>query len=755
MATKVGGLTITLRARTEEFTRGMKRAETRMRKFSRQARGVTQALGAFGPAFGVAGAAFFTAAMLRRQEQFNRAMQRSLAIMGDVSNVMRRDMVSAAREMAGATSFSARELAEGFFFLASAGLDAQQSLEALPVVARFAQAGHLGLARGTELLTDVMAGFGIKVKDATQNMKNMTEVADLLVKANTTADATTQQFAESLAGPLSSAARQAGVSLQQTVAMLSVLADIGIKSKAAGTALGIVLRDLQFKGVKNAGAFEKLGITIFRTSDGMIDLIKTFEDFETTFSGAQQKEFISGLIDLGLQQRSIKFLKVFVGLTNEMKEAFVDAMQAMDASADVAESSMTDLEKATNALSGAWGELADILTPPVFSFIAVGAELATDALKALKGEADGIKDVLGFLLFPTTTVLNKVNERLGREAFQQQGLTPEGKFREGGVQPGQAEANRDATNRLFGSPGERKSVEKFAKLRQKISDQIVDSIKKERNIFGQIARLEIGQAEGEKKRQFQINRRVKLEKQYVEAVREGDIARQKAVGNAQKGEELRKLAVAGAPGGETEFLEKTLARAAKSLRRAQLDADLLALGTGKAQAAAHRLFLEIFNSAKFQKASVEVQNEINNAFLDRLMLAQQVDAATKVTLESTKKQTEELRKQAAIESRTENIRKAGQTTLETFAEELRDLLDLPIEARFQGAKQAASRARQSALKGQGGPVFSPGALKGSQQAFDIITGSRSDKRLKALEKINRGIQQVAKNTAIPGIPSGL
>ena len=69
---------------------------------------------------------------------FDAKMTESLAIMGDVSAGMRQEMSDAAREIGTTTKFSAEEAAESYFFLASAGLDAAQSIKALPLVAKFA-----------------------------------------------------------------------------------------------------------------------------------------------------------------------------------------------------------------------------------------------------------------------------------------------------------------------------------------------------------------------------------------------------------------------------------------------------------------------------------------------------------------------------------------------------------------------------------------------------------------------------------------
>ena len=60
---------------------------------------------------------------------------------------------------------SAKEAADAFFFLASAGLDGKQSIAALPIVAQFAQAGAFGLARATDLLTDAQTALGLSVDE--------------------------------------------------------------------------------------------------------------------------------------------------------------------------------------------------------------------------------------------------------------------------------------------------------------------------------------------------------------------------------------------------------------------------------------------------------------------------------------------------------------------------------------------------------------------------------------------------------------
>ena len=95
----------------------------------------------------LAGAGLITGA--RRAHEFNKALTNSLAIMGDDAMRYRDQMIKTANEVSYYTKFNAKEAAEAYFFLASAGLTAKESIEALPAVAKFAQAGNFDLATAT------------------------------------------------------------------------------------------------------------------------------------------------------------------------------------------------------------------------------------------------------------------------------------------------------------------------------------------------------------------------------------------------------------------------------------------------------------------------------------------------------------------------------------------------------------------------------------------------------------------------------
>ena len=146
-----------------------------------------------------AGVLAFSAFGVKSFSEFNAAMTESLAIMEGTTNRQQSRMEQAAKSVATQTKFSAAEAAEGFYFLASAGYDAEQSIKALPIAAKFAQAGVVDLETGVEYLTDTMSIFGLKSKNAKTNLENMTRVSDVFTAATIKSQGTLSQFAGAMA----------------------------------------------------------------------------------------------------------------------------------------------------------------------------------------------------------------------------------------------------------------------------------------------------------------------------------------------------------------------------------------------------------------------------------------------------------------------------------------------------------------------------------------------------------------------------
>jgi TP901 family phage tail tape measure protein len=251
---------------------------------------------------------------------FDSAMTQSLAIMGDVSDTMRGDMADAAREIGKTTQFSAAQAAESFFFLASAGMDAEQSLAALPQVAAFAQAGMFDMARATDLATDAQSALGLASDDAEQNLKNMARVTDTLVGANILANATVEQFAESLTNNAGAALRVHNKSVEEGVAVLAFFADQGLKGAAAGEALNVVLRDVPRAVARNSDEFERLGLNVMEADGSMRNLADVVGEFERVLGPMSATQRAAALDSLGLTRSVGNSITQLLGGSDAIRE---------------------------------------------------------------------------------------------------------------------------------------------------------------------------------------------------------------------------------------------------------------------------------------------------------------------------------------------------------------------------------------------------------------------------------------------------
>ena len=270
-------------------------------------KGVNSAIGKIGSlgavaakaaAGGLAALGVATVASVKAFADFDAEMTKSLAIMGDVSQSLEKDMSEAAREVAKTTSFSANEAAEAYFFLASAGLSAAESVQAMPKVAQFAQAGMFDMALATDLLTDAQSALGLTVDDTAQNMRNMTRISDVLVGANTLSNASVQQFSEALTNKAGAALRVMNKDIEEGVAVLAFFADAGLKGAEAGEALNIILRDVTRAAARNTADFEALGLTVLDNEGNLKNLAEVvglFTDVLGPMSDAQQAATLENL----------------------------------------------------------------------------------------------------------------------------------------------------------------------------------------------------------------------------------------------------------------------------------------------------------------------------------------------------------------------------------------------------------------------------------------------------------------------------
>lgn len=284
--------------------------------------GMSSAKKKFAALGAVAGTAVagFAVSSVKAFADFDQSMTQSLAIMGDVSDDMKGKMSSAAREVGKTTTFSAKEAADSYFFLASAGMDAKQAIAAMPQVAKFAQAGMFDMATATDLATDAQSALGLSSKDAEQNVANLSRVTDVFVKANTLANTSVQQISEAITNKAGAAMRSVGIDIEEGSAVLAAFADQGLKGAAAGTNFAIVLRDLQTQALKHKDTFKKAGVAVYDAKGEFRSMADIVGDLEGSLDGLSDAQKKAKLSTLGFSDKSMSSLQTLLGTSGNIRK---------------------------------------------------------------------------------------------------------------------------------------------------------------------------------------------------------------------------------------------------------------------------------------------------------------------------------------------------------------------------------------------------------------------------------------------------
>ena len=403
MAT-LGDIVINFRANSQQFAGGINSARGQLGHWDRSSKVTHGRLGRLGAQAGLVesrfagmsvGGGLAAAALLAvgvaaakalgEFRGYTAELQRSFAIQ-DLTTDQQARMSDAARDTAHEVLASNEEMAESFYFLASAGFDAEQQIAALPAVAKFAQAGNFGMALATDLLTDSQSALGLVVDDAVQNLENLKRVSDVLLGGNTLFNASSQQIAESVVGGVGAQARTLGMEVEELVAVLGVYADQGKKAAEGSTLLEIALRDLETKAIKNAQAFKDAEIEV-HDSGGEFRLMEDIvSDLEASLSGLSDQARKTKLLELGFSDKSVKSLLLLLGTSSQIRE-YREALEDVAGTTDrVAAGSMTRLDAAANDTSKAWsdlkfevGNLVEVFATPALEAFAFGLNLAADA----------------------------------------------------------------------------------------------------------------------------------------------------------------------------------------------------------------------------------------------------------------------------------------------------------------------------------------------------------------------------------------
>lgn len=237
-----------------------------------------------GEAFGVAALAGSLAASLRPAINFERSMAEVAAVARADDEELAR-LTETARELGATTPWAASEAAQGMKFLAMAGFEASETIDAMPGMLQLASAGAIDLARASDIASNILTGFGMQAGE-------MGYLGDVLTNTFTSSNTDLGMLGETMKY-VAPNAQALGVSLEQTAAMAGKLGDAGIQGSQAGTALRAMMLRLAALPKPAADAMAELGVQTVDASGNLRDmptiLAEVHEALQKLGTGEQAK----------------------------------------------------------------------------------------------------------------------------------------------------------------------------------------------------------------------------------------------------------------------------------------------------------------------------------------------------------------------------------------------------------------------------------------------------------------------------------
>lgn len=245
-----------------------------------------------------------------------------------------------AMEMGATTKFSAQESAQAMEYMAMAGWKTEQMINGIPGIMNLAAASGEDLASVSDIVTDSLTAFGLKASDSAR-------FADILAKAASSSNTNVAMLGESFkyAAP---AAGALGYDVRDVTTALGMMANAGIKSTQAGTAMRAWMTRMAKPTKQVYDAMEDLNLSFTNADGSMKPLSALIPELQQKFSKLTEKERGQYAAMLAGQEAMSGFLAVvnaapgdFEKLSNEIYNSEGAAKSMADTMNDTLSGQMT------------------------------------------------------------------------------------------------------------------------------------------------------------------------------------------------------------------------------------------------------------------------------------------------------------------------------------------------------------------------------------------------------------------------------
>ena len=335
--------------------------------------------------------------------EFEAAMSQVAAISG-ATDAELQQLSDTAKHYGETTKFSASQAAEALNYMALAGWDAQQSMDALGGVLDLAAASGMELGAASDAVTDYLSAFGMEASKAGY-------MADMMAFAQSKSNTTAAMLADAY-GNCASSMHSAGQDIETTTALLMSLANQGIKGSEAGTQLSAVMRDLTQKMENGNIKIGKTAVAVKDAQGNFRDLNDILTDVGRATEGMGTAEKSSALMET-FTARSIKAINTLLNDGMANVNAYEDALRgSAGTAAEQAETMMDNLKGDVQIFQSALEGLQITASESTNGIARSMVQEATGILDAMNraGKTGGIGGMADALLAQIPSLLPKLTK---------------------------------------------------------------------------------------------------------------------------------------------------------------------------------------------------------------------------------------------------------------------------------------------------------------------------------------------------------
>lgn len=284
-------------------------------------------------------------------------------------------LTETAKELGATTKFTAAEASEGMQYLAMAGWETNEIIDAMPGLLQLAAAGATDLGTASDIVSDVMTAMGMSANEATR-------AADVFARTATKTNTTISMMGETLkyAAPI---AHSFGLELEDVATITGMMANAGVKGSSAGTAIRSALLRMASPPAEAAKAMKRLNLTFSDSTGKMKDMETIMKDLSTAFSGLSQQEKLAAADDIFGKNAASGWLAVIEQGDKAFSDLYASIRDSKGAAQEMADIQLDNLAGDVTLLQSAVDGMKISLMDKLNPYLRSAVQWVTDKIPAI------------------------------------------------------------------------------------------------------------------------------------------------------------------------------------------------------------------------------------------------------------------------------------------------------------------------------------------------------------------------------------